>query len=346
MNRILLLGSVVAVLSACQMPVSEGDVGEISQAVIAIEKGSYPEMQDRTGRIVITIHWSLKKGGTSAMSSEATVSSDEVVVGGGAALWNSGTSAFLTGSYPLRTWNAALGKFVATGWRVEAKEMSGGNVNPQAFVVGMKLKYWNGAFMPKEEVQRYVQLTVAMSAQSSTPSATALSPAGYNIISGGARVYNEDDPDFTLPNFLTGSFYDSAARGWTGHSRGYPGINPAKMISYAISIPLNSHTNTAIPNFGDIRVTYAYPNSVGFWYTSIPTYRNAAGIINYTAGDSDWCPTGVGAWISSNGTGRLLKNSYFMSNSAVYVTDKDPMFTDWGTLGAQRISIEFDDNED
>jgi hypothetical protein len=319
-----------------------------------------PWRWDRTGYIRTTIHTAWNNSGTSV---EATVDADEVVVGGGAALASDTTTSFLTGSYPVIGVNSQ-GNLAAIGWRAEAREINGGKT-PRiiAYAVGMRLKdrykrFSGNVFIPKQEVEKYISLTMGLSDYAAHPMAAAYAPNGYNIISGGARVYNVIDPNITLANYLTGSYYKqtSSSEGcWIASSKDHLISAPAKVIAYAISIPRNDHTDRSIPIFGDIRVTYNYcaMGTANYWEKFVgPTIPNTWGWTGGFAGaDRDWCLTGVGALTEYNDAGRMLMGCYPSPGGnnpwdMACAFDRDYGVPDTSILRVQRLSIEVDDNEE
>ncbi|RPJ07405.1 MAG: hypothetical protein EHM28_07265 [Spirochaetaceae bacterium] len=265
------------------------------------------------------------------------------------------TNAFLVASYPVMGYNSAAGKYVPTAWRAQAKSQTNYGVSVSAYAVGLKLvdryQKFGSLFIPRDEVLKYVETTTAISDYTAHPTAIAYAPPGYSVVSGGAAVVS---PLSQTGNYLTGSYYNGAdynGRGaWIASSKDHLVSSPSRIISYAICLPTNNHTDMSIPIFGDIREVYYYAklNGQNLWETSTATAARAFKLSYFSGWGSDWCATSVGAYTEYyNGWGRMLKClGFYIDNAQVFAADCDYGGDDWGVLHVQRISIELDDNEE
>jgi hypothetical protein len=309
--------------------------------------------RDYSNTIETTVHYAYTlRSGENQVA--AYIAPDEVLIGGGAYITNGDSTAFLTGSLPL------IGGSRGYGWVAQSKNRR--DPTPHylfAYAIGMRLyQPSTGLPIPAASVQPYVKYTMATSGYLQHPSATASAPTGYEVVAGGAMVwdYSEDG----LPNnFLTSSYpviqdtgaYEGWGTGWTASSKEHGFYSPAHITAYAISIPHNDHTDFSVLPYGDIRINYKYiGGDREFIERSLATSPSTPGRVDAGAsvggktgqGMAGMRATGVGGKTTYGGWGRMLTCLYVGSTS-VAACDSDDEGPDAGTLSAVSIGIHLDD---
>ena len=240
-----------------------------------VRSGTYGPFLDASGQIETRIHYKVFLGHN--ISGIVAVSSDEVLIGGGARIW--GGDALLVGSYPYLTSNAADNRIDSNGnpqnfarrWVGQSRSQTDSSP-PQHYLfvqaIGMKLRKnidpWHVEgdpipYMTRNEMLDYMVYTKYMSATSGyTRTADAVPPFGYSLISGGGRVV---DP-FDRQNYLTRShvLYDerSGRYYWSVTARENGTNSKSKVEAFSIAVIENNGYDGfgggAIPDFGNFNI--------------------------------------------------------------------------------------------
>lgn len=276
---------------------------------------------DASGCVETRIYHALVSGRQN--TAVVNVAPDEVCVGGGAWVdYGNGPGAFLTGSYPLCSFDYLI------GWVAQSKDLVRENVhNLHVYAVGMKLKNsTTQEYLSRETVQQYIKcFSNNYNYVASKTYSTVVLPANYKMISGGAQVI---DP-FTRPgNFLTNSFH-FGTRGWQAEAKDHLVASPGTVTAWGIAVK----NDEPIPGFGYLKTLY--------YMVGTTTSPGVPGILTHNVPVSGYCVVGAGAINQYSGSGRML-TALMISNNGVEIRDKDYDLPDSGNLYSQLFVIQRD----
>jgi hypothetical protein len=319
------------ILAGCELPSQPADTAATAEVGrwAVLGTGVSGPFLDASGQIVTKIHWAYTNGQHNTIN--ASIDSDEVLVGGGAYVDYSGYGAVLTGSFPALDANG-----YGTGWTAQSKDhLAVCQHNTYAYAVGMKVKASpNGAYMPRSLLQQYIRIFSVTSAYSPAPQATVDLSSNWDLLSGGAQVlypFGEDGVN-VCGNLLTRSVIKG--NGWYAESRELGYASPARITVWAIAMTANDPSRPGtgyIPGWGHIQMTYRGGA------TTTSAYYPGQYVIYKDAGN---CITGVGASTGSSGTGRFLTMAAVSTdNSYIIVRDKDHCYPAGGGLSAYLCEI-------
>jgi len=139
---------------------------------------------DWSGKVNIQIVECVSPPSTGSISLGCSVSSEYVLIGGGAQDVYTGWGAMLWESRPQDINDSGTG----TTWMASSKDhVNASSHTLTTWAVGLKVKKTNGAWMSHAALKAFVHYTFRSSSQSSRPSKTCIVPDGSLVIGGGAR---------------------------------------------------------------------------------------------------------------------------------------------------------------
>jgi hypothetical protein len=237
----------------------------------------------------------------------AFVAPDMVVVGGGGvAVENPG--ALLTASYP----NDDL-----SAWLVSSKDHQ--VTSPHflvTYAIGLQIRG-----MSREELLQSIFINTADSGYGQHPEASATTPEGFLLISGGFRV------DWSGAGNLATASFPSSNFSWTARSKDHQIVSPANLKVWAISL------RERLP-VGRVSVTIDAVSS-----SSSPHPASSADVRD------GFALTGGGAEVHWRGAGSLLwklEPATRTSNQEFSAASKDHVIPDPSTLTTYALGIRID----
>ena len=349
-----------------------------------VGSGTYGPFSDASGQIETRIHYKIFYG--HMISGITAVSSDEVLAGGGAYLYD-GSDAFLVGSYPYMTSNAADNRIDKNGdpqnfarrWVGQSKNRTSSSPKHYLMVqaIGMKLLKNSpiGEYFTRDELLEYMRYSKVSSSKAENPAAMAGPPDGYRLISGGGRVIDAFDRN----NFLTKSYAtgdDSLPYNWYVQAKQANSSSTAKVQAFSIGLIKNpGYAGDSIAGFGNVNIRWykyrpdhqeadsnipqeyfpAYTD--GFlYYRQVDNVRIGVGsyydnVLPYaSAKNGEYvhsAVTAVGGYSIHQGNGRFLtKLGLSYTGIGIFVGDSDSVSPRAGTLGGQMIGLIKDSDGD
>jgi hypothetical protein len=273
---------------------------------------------DYSGRLQVSI-WAEYFDGT-VNHGEVSVDPDFVLIGGGARTSdfsnsNVGINALLTSAYPKD--DGTFSKFVA-----DSKDhIVPYNHRLWVYAIGMKMYDLGQIPLDPNLIKANMKLTKAVSSYTAYPTASAIAPSGYTLLSGGAKVNWQG-----AGNLLTQTMFPTnGINSWTAKSKDHGISSPATIESYCISIAASS-----MPQFGILEVSGRFGSVKAKAYNSA-TVNLKAYDFAYPS-DPLWLIAGVGGQSAYTGDGRLLYEVYPVDANTGRISDKDHVYPSTGTL--------------
>jgi hypothetical protein len=231
-------------------------------------------------------------------TSQASVGSDWVLVGGGAYTTGTGYGSFLTASYP----DAAL-----TTWYAKSKDHIFTDLHYlTVYAIGMKIDGVSPDYL-RSNMQLFSQPSAVMN----HPNVSATVTSDYLMIGGGAYDQWEGTG---YGNLLTAS-YPSGSNTWTVAGKDHRRADPCSIIAYAIGIK-----NISYPTVGYLQVGNT-PNSA--------SASGTAQVI--TTPPTGWATTCSGAFLDYGiGAGRMIESNYpTLVTNQIKLISKDQTYSDY-----------------